>query len=114
MANLDKKRTIMENMKRNAAKGETKFKDVKNEDLRFKVWEPTIKYQSNAVVLAMMDVSGCHTQGHHIEMADGSYKDVSEIIEGDEVACINLETLEKTTSRVVETFFQNRSGDTGN
>src|SRR6185312_9459924 len=58
MANLDKKRTIMENMKRNAAKGEAKLKDLRNEDLRFKVWEPTIKYQSNAVVLAMMDVSG--------------------------------------------------------
>ncbi len=58
MANLDKKRTIMENMKRNAAKGETKFGDIKSEDLRFKVWEPTIKYQSNAVVIAMMDVSG--------------------------------------------------------
>jgi sporulation protein YhbH len=58
MTNLDKKRTIMENMKRNAAKGEAKFKDIKNEDLRFKVWEPTIKYQSNAVVIAMMDVSG--------------------------------------------------------
>jgi hypothetical protein len=58
MTNLDKKRTIMENMKRNAAKGEPRFKDIKSEDLRFKVWEPTIKYQSNAVVLAMMDVSG--------------------------------------------------------
>src|SRR5579885_3012089 len=58
MTNLDKKRTIMENMKRNAAKGEAKFKDIKSEDLRFKVWEPTIKYQSNAVVIAMMDVSG--------------------------------------------------------
>jgi uncharacterized protein len=58
MANLDKKRTILENMKRNAAKGEPVFKDIKNEDLRFKVWEPTIKYQSNAVVIAMMDVSG--------------------------------------------------------
>jgi sporulation protein YhbH len=58
MANLDKKRTIMENMKRNAAKGEAKFADIKSEDLRFKVWEPTIKYQSNAVVIAMMDVSG--------------------------------------------------------
>src|SRR5579885_1272123 len=102
--NLDKKRTIMENLKRNAAKGEAKFQDIKSEDLRFKVWEPTIRYQSNAVVIAMMDVSGCHTAGHHIEMADGSYKDVSEIIEGDEVACINLETQEKTTSRVVETF----------
>jgi uncharacterized sporulation protein YeaH/YhbH (DUF444 family) len=104
MPNLDKKRTILENMKRNAAKGEAKFKDIKSDDLRFKVWEPTIKYQSNAVVIAMMDVSGCHTAGHHIEMADGSYKDVSEIVEGDEVACINLETREKTTSHVVETF----------
>lgn len=56
--NLDKKRTILENIKRNAAKGDARFKDVKNEDLRFKVWEPTIKYQSNAVVLAMMDISG--------------------------------------------------------
>jgi uncharacterized sporulation protein YeaH/YhbH (DUF444 family) len=104
MANLDKKRTIMENMKRNAAKGEAKFGDIKSEDLRFKVWEPTIKYQSNAVVIAMMDVSGCHTAGHHIEMADGSYKDVSQIVEGDQVACLDLETLEKTTSPVVETF----------
>ena len=58
LANLDKKRTILENMKRNAAKGDPKFKDLKNEDLRFKVWEPTIRYQSNAVVLAMMDISG--------------------------------------------------------
>ena len=58
MANLDKKRTILENMKRNAARGDARFKDIKNEDLRFKVWEPTIRYQSNAVVIAMMDVSG--------------------------------------------------------
>ncbi|GCE47196.1 hypothetical protein EI42_00721 [Thermosporothrix hazakensis] len=58
MPNLDKKRTILENIKRNAAKGEPRFKDIKTEDLRFKVWEPTIRYQSNAVVLAMMDVSG--------------------------------------------------------
>jgi len=94
----------MENMKRNASKGEAKFKDIKSDDLRFKVWEPTIRYQSNAVVIAMMDVSGCHTAGHHIEMADGSYKDVSEIVVGDDVACLDLETLEKTTAPVVETF----------
>src|SRR5205823_5692842 len=50
LTNLDKKRTILENLKRNAAKGEAKFKDIKSDDLRFKVWEPTIKYQSNAVV----------------------------------------------------------------
>jgi uncharacterized sporulation protein YeaH/YhbH (DUF444 family) len=104
LANLDKKRTILQNMKRNAAAGDPTFRELKNEDLRFKVWEPTIRYQSNAVVIAMMDVSGCHTAGHRIEMADGSYKDVSEIAIGDEVACLNVETLEKTTSQVVETF----------
>ncbi|SRR5579875_1216827 len=58
MANLDKKRTIMENMKRNAAHGDPTFHDIRNEDLRFKTWEPTIRYQSNAVILAMMDTSG--------------------------------------------------------
>src|SRR5215831_10488562 len=96
LANLDKKRTIMENIKRNAAKGDPHFGELKNEDLRFKTWEPTIKYQSNAVVLAMMDVSGCHTSGHYIEMADGSYKDISEIQVGDMVASVNLTALKKT------------------
>ncbi len=65
LPNLEQKRqqelqteAILENMKRNAAKGDAKFQDIKSEDLRFKVWEPTIRYQSNAVVIAMMDVSG--------------------------------------------------------
>ncbi len=58
MANLDKKRTIKENIRRNAAKGDPTFHDLRNEDLRFKTWEPTVRYESNAVVLAMMDVSG--------------------------------------------------------
>lgn len=58
MANLDKKRTIMENLKRNAAKGDPHFGGIKNDDLRFKTWEREVKFQSNAVVFAMMDVSG--------------------------------------------------------
>ncbi len=58
MSNLDKKRTIMENMKRNAASGTPGFHDLQTDDLRFKVWEPTVRYESNAVVIAMMDVSG--------------------------------------------------------
>ncbi|HEU0027423.1 MAG TPA: sporulation protein YhbH [Ktedonobacterales bacterium] len=58
MANLDKKRTIMENIRRNAIKGDPHFHGIKNDDLRFKTWEPTIRYESNAVVIAMMDVSG--------------------------------------------------------
>jgi uncharacterized protein len=58
MANLDKKRTIMENIKRNARAGDPRFKDVNNDDLRFKTWEREIRQESNAVVFAMMDVSG--------------------------------------------------------
>src|SRR4028118_821528 len=59
MANLDKRRLILENIKRNAreAKG-AKFGNVKKEDLRFKSWEEDHRYESNAVVLALMDVSG--------------------------------------------------------
>ncbi|HMW02065.1 MAG TPA: DUF444 family protein, partial [Acidobacteriota bacterium] len=30
----------------------------RKEDLRFKSWEETVRYESNAVVIAMMDVSG--------------------------------------------------------
>jgi len=58
MANLDKKRTIKENIKRNAIAGDPHFGNVINDDLRFKTWERDIKFQSNAVVIAMMDVSG--------------------------------------------------------
>lgn len=58
LANLDKRRTIMENIKRNAMKGNPRFGQVRNEDLRFKTWEQEVRHQSNAVVLAMMDVSG--------------------------------------------------------
>jgi hypothetical protein len=59
MSNLDKRRMILENIKRNAREtGEAKFGNVKKEDLRFKTWEETFEFQSNAVVFALMDVSG--------------------------------------------------------
>jgi uncharacterized protein len=58
LANLDKRRTIMENIKRNARKGDARFHSVRSEDLRFKTWDTEIRHESNAVVLAMMDVSG--------------------------------------------------------
>ncbi|MCA1849537.1 MAG: DUF444 family protein, partial [Acidobacteria bacterium] len=105
MANLDKRRMILENIKRNAreAKG-ARFGDVKKEDLRFKTWEEENRYESNAVVLALMDVSGCLTKGHLIEMADGSYKDISEIQSGDRVACVDLQSYEKTASHVTAVF----------
>src|ERR687883_892244 len=105
MANLDKRRMILENIKRHAREeGRARFGDVKKEDLRFKTWEEQLRYESNAVVLAMMDVSGCLTAGHLIEMADGSYKEVSQVRKGDTVACVNLQSHQKTTSEIIATF----------
>ncbi|MBW3622555.1 MAG: sporulation protein YhbH [Armatimonadetes bacterium] len=57
-SNLDKKRTLKENIKRNASLGKARVGNFKSDDLRFKTWEPDIRNESNAVVLAMMDTSG--------------------------------------------------------
>lgn len=58
MSNLDKRRTILENMKRNAKGGTARFRNVTTDDLRFKVWSPDIRKETNAVIIAMRDVSG--------------------------------------------------------
>ncbi|MDW7982609.1 MAG: sporulation protein YhbH [Thermomicrobium sp.] len=57
-ANLDKRRTLRENLRRNAWRGQPRIGDFANEDLRFKTWERDVTQESNAVVIAMMDVSG--------------------------------------------------------
>jgi sporulation protein YhbH len=57
-SNLDKRRTIRENLKRNAMLGHPKFGGIHADDLRFKTWDHHVRYESNAVVIAMMDVSG--------------------------------------------------------
>jgi uncharacterized protein len=58
MGNLDKKRTILESIKRNAIKGKAEIGAITPEDLRFKTWETVVKHESAAVVIAMMDTSG--------------------------------------------------------
>jgi sporulation protein YhbH len=59
LANLDKRRSLLENIKRTAREsGEARLGRFKKEDLRYRTWEEQIKYESNAVVIAMMDVSG--------------------------------------------------------
>ncbi|MHA7964613.1 sporulation protein YhbH [Paenibacillus sp. CAU 1782] len=58
MSNIDKKRTIIENLRRNATSGKPGIHGISPDDLRYKTWEEVIKPQSNAVILAMMDTSG--------------------------------------------------------
>jgi sporulation protein YhbH len=58
MPNLDKRRTIRENIKRNALTARPRFANVNEDDLRFKVWAPDVRRETNAVVIAMRDVSG--------------------------------------------------------
>ena len=59
MANLAKRRMILENIRRNARESRgARFSQVKKEDLRFRTWEEEQRFESNAAVIAMMDVSG--------------------------------------------------------
>lgn len=58
MGNIDKKRTILTAIKRNAMKGKAEIAPIHNDDLRFKTWDEVVKPDSRAVVLAMMDTSG--------------------------------------------------------
>ncbi len=59
MSNLDKRRTILENIRRNAiAQRQPVFEGINTDDLRFRVWSPEFKRDSNAVIIAMRDVSG--------------------------------------------------------
>ncbi|WP_099159113.1 sporulation protein YhbH [Virgibacillus ndiopensis] len=58
MGNIDKKRTILTAIKRNATEGRPGITPFSNDDLRFKTWNEVIKPESKAVVLALMDTSG--------------------------------------------------------
>lgn len=59
LSNLEKKKTILENIKRNAILGKgPRFQDIADDDLRFKTFRPHIIKESNAAIIAMRDVSG--------------------------------------------------------
>lgn len=58
LSNVDKKRTIYENMKRNAKSGKARIGGILPEDLRYKVWDMEKEYHSNAAVYFLMDRSG--------------------------------------------------------
>ncbi len=56
--NIDKKRTILEALKRNAKRGKPQIAPIINEDIRYKTWNDVIRPESKAVVIMMMDTSG--------------------------------------------------------
>lgn len=59
MGNIDKKRTLLAAIRRNALAGHSDLElGISEEDLRFKTWEEIMKPHSNAVIIAMMDTSG--------------------------------------------------------
>ena len=60
-ANIDKRRTIKENLKRNALKGKMKIGGFELNDMRYRVWEQIIEKHSNASVILIMDRSGSMT-----------------------------------------------------
>src|SRR5215471_11230467 len=60
-ANLDKRRTLLENIKRNAARGVPGVGHFHDADLRYKVWDTYEETHANAAVYMLMDVSGSMT-----------------------------------------------------
>ncbi len=62
MPNLDIKKSLFENIKRNAAKGNPKVGPFKKDDLRYKSWETETEYVSNATAYLMIDRSGSMDQ----------------------------------------------------
>jgi uncharacterized protein len=60
-SNLDKKRTLLENLKRHATHKDPRVREFSDDDLRFKVWSETTKPESNAAVYLLMDRSGSMT-----------------------------------------------------
>lgn len=61
MPNIDLRRTIKENLKRNAAKGSAKVGNFKQDDVRYKTYDVQKDYRSNAAVYLIMDRSGSMT-----------------------------------------------------
>jgi len=59
--NVDLRRTMIENLKRNSIAGKPIFGKIMPDDLRYRVWENVIEKHSNAAVILIMDRSGSMT-----------------------------------------------------
>ena len=61
LSNLDKRRTLLENIKRNALHGDAVVGHFDDADLRFRVWDDDEQKHANAAVYLMLDISGSMT-----------------------------------------------------
>lgn len=61
LSNLDRRRTLKENLKRQAARGKTKIGKLTQDDLRFRIPEIHEEFHSNCAVYLLMDRSGSMT-----------------------------------------------------
>ncbi len=61
LANLDRRRTLKQTVKRRAAKGEPRVGKIVDDDLRFRIPEIHEEYHSNCAVYLLMDRSGSMT-----------------------------------------------------
>src|SRR5690606_32897676 len=57
-ANIDKKRTLLEAVKRNRLAGRPPLAGIRREDLRFRTWDEAEIPGASAVLIIMMDTSG--------------------------------------------------------
>lgn len=57
LANLNKRRTILANIQRNARRGDPTFGELRDEDLRFRSWTLEEEWTNSAVIIAMRDIS---------------------------------------------------------
>lgn len=61
LANLDKRKTLMQNLRRNAARGNAHVGSFQRDDLRFRTWNERVQRHSNCAVYLLMDRSGSMT-----------------------------------------------------
>ena len=57
-SNIDKKRTILENLRRNSRDGTSTIGRISPDDIRYRTWNEVERPHSNAVIFALMDTSG--------------------------------------------------------
>jgi sporulation protein YhbH len=58
ISRLDVRRTLKHNIKRHAMNGNANIGEITRDDMRFKSYDTVFEYKNNALIMAMMDVSG--------------------------------------------------------